>query len=82
MIDVASALEYLHHGQRTPILHCDLKPSNILLGEEMIAHVCDFGISKLLGEDEFMAQTTTLATIGYMAPGKFLAYNPHGIYYY
>ncbi|KAM7515005.1 hypothetical protein LguiA_004588 [Lonicera macranthoides] len=68
MIDVASALEYLHHGQKMPILHCDLKPSNVLLDNDMIGHVCDFGIAKLLGEDEFMAQTKTLATIGYMAP--------------
>ncbi|KAM7515047.1 hypothetical protein LguiA_004630 [Lonicera macranthoides] len=68
MIDVAFALEYLHHGQTMPIIHCDLKPSNVLLDKDMIAHVCDFGIAKLLGEDEFMAQTKTLATIGYMAP--------------
>ncbi|KAM7519037.1 hypothetical protein LguiB_017999 [Lonicera macranthoides] len=68
MIHVASSLEYLHHGQTTPILHCDLKPSNVLLDKDMIAHVYDFGIAKLLGEDEFMAQTKTLATIGYMAP--------------
>ncbi|KAM7515156.1 hypothetical protein LguiA_004739 [Lonicera macranthoides] len=68
MIDIASALEYLHHGQTTPILHCDMKPSNVLLDKDMTAHVCDFGIAKLLGEDEFMAQTKTLATIGYMAP--------------
>ncbi|KAM7515115.1 hypothetical protein LguiA_004698 [Lonicera macranthoides] len=68
MIDVAFALEYLHHGQTMPIIHCDLKPSNVLLDKDMIAHVCDFGIAKLLSEDEFMAQTKTLATIGYMAP--------------
>ncbi|KAM7515124.1 hypothetical protein LguiA_004707 [Lonicera macranthoides] len=68
MIDVASALEYLHHGQGTPILHCNLKPNNVLLDKDMIAHVCDFAIAILLGEDEFMAQTKTLATIGYMAP--------------
>ncbi|KAM7515065.1 hypothetical protein LguiA_004648 [Lonicera macranthoides] len=70
MIDVASALEYLHHGQTTPILHCDLKPINVLLDKDMIANVCDFGIAKLLGEDEFMAQIKTLATIGYMAIGN------------
>ncbi|KAM7515055.1 hypothetical protein LguiA_004638 [Lonicera macranthoides] len=68
MIDVATALEYLHHGQTTLILHCDLKPINVLLDKDLIAHVCDFGIAKLLGEDEFMAQTKNLATIGYMAP--------------
>ncbi|XVF18711.1 hypothetical protein REPUB_Repub11eG0046300 [Reevesia pubescens] len=68
MIDVASALEYLHSGQPTPIIHYDLKPSNILLDEDMVAHVGDFGIAKLLGEGDLMTQTMTLATIGYMAP--------------
>ncbi|XVF71651.1 hypothetical protein PTKIN_Ptkin12aG0056500 [Pterospermum kingtungense] len=68
MIDVASALEYLHLGHPNPIIHCDLKPSNILLDEDMVAHVGDFGIAKMLGEAESMKQTMTLATIGYMAP--------------
>ncbi|KAL5774245.1 hypothetical protein ACOSP7_011802 [Xanthoceras sorbifolium] len=68
MIDVASALEYLHHDYATPIVHCDLKPSNVLLDKDMVAHVGDFGIAKLLGEGDSMRQTNTLATIGYMAP--------------
>ncbi|CAK9151984.1 unnamed protein product, partial [Ilex paraguariensis] len=68
MIDVASALEYLHHDLTTPIAHCDLKPNNVLLDEDMVAHIGDFGVAKLFGEEEFMAQTMTLATIGYMAP--------------
>ncbi|KAH7571948.1 hypothetical protein JRO89_XS04G0172300 [Xanthoceras sorbifolium] len=68
MIDVASALEYLHHDYATPIVHCDLKPSNVLLDKDMVAHIGDFGIAKLLGEGDSMRQTNTLATIGYMAP--------------
>ncbi|RVX13490.1 Receptor kinase-like protein Xa21 [Vitis vinifera] len=68
MIDVALAMEYLHHSCSTPIVHCDLKPSNILLDEDFGGHVGDFGIAKLLGEEESMRKTQTLATIGYMAP--------------
>ncbi|KAK9180624.1 hypothetical protein WN944_023757 [Citrus x changshan-huyou] len=68
MIDVASALEYLHFDHSTPIIHCDLKPTNVLLDENMVAHLSDFGIAKLLsGEDESTMRTKTLATIGYMA---------------
>ncbi|MBA0755195.1 hypothetical protein Gogos_005632 [Gossypium gossypioides] len=69
MIDVATAIEHLHNGHPTPMIHSDLKPSNILLDKDMVAHVGDFGISKFLGEGDVMKQTMTLATIGYMAPG-------------
>lgn len=72
MIEVAWALEYLHHGYSIPIVHCDIKPSNILLDEDMVAHVADFGISRLLGGGDSMTQTMTLATIGYIAPGDVL----------
>ncbi|CDP00845.1 unnamed protein product [Coffea canephora] len=68
MIDVASGLEYLHYGYSMPIVHCDLKPSNILLDEDMVGHICDFGIAKLLGDGESVIQTKTLATFGYIAP--------------
>ncbi|KAL0427257.1 UNVERIFIED_CONTAM: Receptor kinase-like protein Xa21 [Sesamum latifolium] len=70
MIDVASALEYLHHDYSSPMVHCDLKPSNILFDEDMVAHLGDFGIAKLLGGEEIKVQTKTLGTLGYMAPGK------------
>ncbi|CAN6697120.1 unnamed protein product [Malus baccata var. baccata] len=68
MVDLALALEYLHHGYSVPIVHCDLKPSNILLDDDMVAHVADFGIAKLLGLGDSMTRTMTLATVGYMAP--------------
>ncbi|XP_060190974.1 probable LRR receptor-like serine/threonine-protein kinase At3g47570 [Lycium barbarum] len=68
MIDVACALEYLHHGCSLPVIHCDLKPSNVLLDEDMVAHLSDFSISKVLGEDVSNLYTKTLATFGYIAP--------------
>ncbi|CAA0827777.1 Probable LRR receptor-like serine/threonine-protein kinase [Striga hermonthica] len=66
--DVALALEYLHHGHTFPVIHCDVKPSNVLLDEDMTAHLGDFGISKLLNEGLTVVVTKTLATIGYAAP--------------
>ncbi|XP_042016425.1 probable LRR receptor-like serine/threonine-protein kinase At3g47570 [Salvia splendens] len=68
MIDVASALEYLHCGYSTPIVHSDLKPSNVLLDEDMVARVSDFGIAKLLYNGDSMVLTNTLGTLGYIAP--------------
>ncbi|PPD70487.1 hypothetical protein GOBAR_DD32635 [Gossypium barbadense] len=68
MIDVATAIEHLHNGHPTPMIHSDFKPSNILLDKDMVAHVGDFGFSNLLGEGDVVKQTMTLATIGYMAP--------------
>ncbi|XP_042945876.1 putative receptor-like protein kinase At3g47110 [Carya illinoinensis] len=62
------ALEYLHLGYSTPIVHCDLKPSNVLLDEDMVGHFADFGIAKLLSDGISLTQTMTMATIGYMAP--------------
>ncbi|PHT63608.1 hypothetical protein T459_32543 [Capsicum annuum] len=69
MIDVACALEYLHHGCALLVIHCDVKPSNVFLDEDMVAHLTDFGISKLLGEDESDLHTKMLATLGYIALG-------------
>ncbi|KAI9077440.1 hypothetical protein K1719_040589 [Acacia pycnantha] len=42
MIDVALALEYLHHRSPTLVVHCDVKPSNVLLDKDMVAHLSDF----------------------------------------
>ncbi|KAK6797345.1 hypothetical protein RDI58_005047 [Solanum bulbocastanum] len=72
MVDVASALEYLHHGYSVPVIHCDLKPSNVLLDNNMVGHLTDFGIAKLLTKEESIAHTRTFATIGFIAPGQFI----------
>ncbi|KAK4604330.1 hypothetical protein RGQ29_012720 [Quercus rubra] len=68
MVDVALALDYLHNGQSELVVHCDLKPNNILLDEHMVAHVGDFGIVKILVKNKDVTQTKTLGTIGYIAP--------------
>ncbi|XP_030964830.1 probable LRR receptor-like serine/threonine-protein kinase At3g47570 [Quercus lobata] len=72
-IDVAFALNYLHNHCEQKIIHCDLKPSNILLDSDMIAHVSDFGLSRLLttlnGSSQKCASTIGLkGSIGYAAP--------------
>ncbi|KAK3409841.1 hypothetical protein EUGRSUZ_J01920, partial [Eucalyptus grandis] len=77
-IDVASALDYLHHQCQTPLVHCDLKPSNILLDHEFMAHISDFGLSRLVfesNEDIFWSHLSSSAfkgTVGYIAPGTAL----------
>nr|XP_023883724.1 probable LRR receptor-like serine/threonine-protein kinase At3g47570 [Quercus suber] len=72
-IDVAFALNYLHNHCEQKIIHCDLKPSNILLDSDMVAHVSDFGLSRLLTtlNDSSQKCTSTIGlkgSIGYAAP--------------
>ena len=70
MLDVALALQYFHNGQFDPVVHCDLKPSNVLLDDKMVAHVGDFGITKIFDENKTTTQTKTLGPLGYIALGK------------
>ncbi|XP_023921421.1 probable LRR receptor-like serine/threonine-protein kinase At3g47570 isoform X1 [Quercus suber] len=73
-IDVASAFDYLHHRCETPIVHCDLKPSNVLLDDDLIGHVGDFGLARFLhdvSQDCFANQSSSIGvkgTVGYTPP--------------
>ncbi|KAJ0465981.1 putative protein kinase RLK-Pelle-LRR-XII-1 family [Helianthus annuus] len=71
--DVACALDYLHCRCGNVIVHCDLKPSNILLDADMVAHVGDFGLAKILSPEEgsyanASSSSIIRGTIGYAPP--------------
>ncbi|KAF8017590.1 hypothetical protein BT93_H2697 [Corymbia citriodora subsp. variegata] len=72
--DVACALDYLHHHCDTPMVHCDLKPSNVLLDDEKTGYVGDFGLAKFLPEEMHKLLTNQSSSIGvkgsfgYVAP--------------
>ncbi|XP_059070435.1 LRR receptor-like serine/threonine-protein kinase EFR [Cryptomeria japonica] len=73
-IDVIHGLEYLHHDSFQQVIHCDIKPSNILMDENMTAHIADFGIARIIcGSDTinsgFASSLTLKGSVGYIAPG-------------
>ncbi|XP_031122857.1 probable LRR receptor-like serine/threonine-protein kinase At3g47570 isoform X2 [Ipomoea triloba] len=67
-IDVANALDYLHNQLEAGLVHCDLKPSNILLDGDLVAHVADFGLAKFLPTEVASSSIGIKGTIGYAAP--------------
>jgi serine/threonine protein kinase len=70
--DVASALDYVHNHLTPPLIHCDLKPQNILLDDDMTARLSDFGSAKFLSPGLVVPKSLddVGGTIGYMAPGE------------
>jgi len=76
-LDVAYALDYLHNDTEHVVVHCDVKPSNVLLDDDMVAHLGDFGLARLThgatthSSKDLANSSTIKGTIGYVPPGKF-----------
>ncbi|XP_031274819.1 G-type lectin S-receptor-like serine/threonine-protein kinase LECRK3 [Pistacia vera] len=69
---IARGLMYLHEECSTQIIHCDIKPQNILLDEYFTPRISDFGLAKLLlAEQTRAAYTGIRGTVGYFAPEWF-----------
>ncbi|KAH7288719.1 hypothetical protein KP509_31G038200 [Ceratopteris richardii] len=71
--DIARGIEYLHDGAVPPVIHRDIKASNILLDSFMVARIADFGLSK--ESDSGRPASGVRGTYGYVDPEYFYSNN-------
>ncbi|PKI71248.1 G-type lectin S-receptor-like serine/threonine-protein kinase At1g34300 [Punica granatum] len=67
-LGVARAIAYLHEECLEWVLHCDIKPENILLGDDFCPKISDFGLAKLRKKEDMVSMSRIRGTRGYMAP--------------
>ncbi|KAI9076514.1 hypothetical protein K1719_041500 [Acacia pycnantha] len=70
-LGIARGLLYLHDECDTHIIHCDIKPQNILIDEDFMPKISDFGLAKLLYSNKSRTHTMIRGTRGYVAPEWF-----------
>ncbi|KAM2691404.1 hypothetical protein EV2_005811 [Malus domestica] len=71
VLGIARGLLYMHEECSSQIVHCDIKPQNILLDDSFTARIADFGLAKLLRMDQTRTTTGIRGTKGYVAPEWF-----------
>lgn len=71
VLDIARGILYLHEECEVQIIHCDIKPQNILLDDCGSAKISDFGVAKLMRVDQTKTYTGVRGTRGYVAPEWF-----------
>ncbi|KAG6417062.1 hypothetical protein SASPL_119212 [Salvia splendens] len=73
-VGTAKGLAYLHEDCDVKIIHCDIKPENVLLDDHFMAKVSDFGLAKLMTREQSHVFTTMRGTRGYLAPEWITSY--------
>ncbi|XP_071701946.1 G-type lectin S-receptor-like serine/threonine-protein kinase SD2-5 [Rutidosis leptorrhynchoides] len=73
-VGTAKGLAYLHEDCDVKIVHCDIKPENVLLDDNFRAKVSDFGLAKLMTREQSHVFTTMRGTRGYLAPEWITSY--------
>uniref|UniRef100_A0A453A975 Protein kinase domain-containing protein n=1 Tax=Aegilops tauschii subsp. strangulata TaxID=200361 RepID=A0A453A975_AEGTS len=65
---ICQGLKYLHEELQTPMYHLDLKPANVLLDENMVPKIADFGLSRLFRGEQSKFTKSDIGTRGYLPP--------------